>query len=58
MSGPAPATSNLTRLWQAVVVLLATAFAARLVWELLKPLLPILLLVGLLVAIYGWFRRP
>jgi hypothetical protein len=48
-----------SRVMAAVVVLLATAAGARLAAELLKPLVPLLLVAGTLGAIYALvFRRP
>lgn len=46
MSGPLPSSSWTTKAWQAALVVLGTAVLARVAWELLKPLVP-----GLLVAI-------
>ena len=57
MNGVGPSTSGVSRLWQAVLVLLAAALAARLVWELLAPLVPVLLATGIGLLLYGWLRR-
>lgn len=46
-----PSSSFMSRLWQAVLVLLAAAIVSRLAWELLRPLLPGLLVVAVLVGI-------
>lgn len=54
MHGP----TILSRVWQAALVLLAAAVVARLVWELLQPLLPSLLLLVIAVGLFSWFRRP
>jgi hypothetical protein len=56
MSGPGPDASGLSRLWQAVLVLVGAAFGARLVWELLRPLLPALLAGAVLILLISWFR--
>jgi hypothetical protein len=37
-------------LWQAVIVLVLAAGAARLVWALLEPVLPVLLVLVVLVG--------
>lgn len=50
--------SLLTQVWRGALVLVLSAFGARLVWELLKPLLPVALILLLLVAIFSLLRRP
>lgn len=44
------------RLLQAAVVLVLIALAARLVWELLRPLLPVLMLAAVLLSLGSWWR--
>ena len=51
MSQTAPSTSWAGRVWQAVLVLLAAAAGARLVWVLLEPLLPALGVIAVLLAV-------
>jgi hypothetical protein len=49
----------LHRAMAAVVVLLATAAGARLAAELMRPLVPLLLVAGFLGCLYALvFRRP
>jgi hypothetical protein len=55
-------SSLLDQLWRAVVLLLATAGATWLAWQLLKPMLPVLLVAGVVIlgvrtAIFGGRRR-
>jgi hypothetical protein len=51
-------TTLLQRAWQAALVVLVTALVARVAWELVKPMLPVLFVVVLLVGVYGvMFRR-
>lgn len=49
--------SVLQRVWQAALVLLAAALAARIAWEVLRPILPALVLVVVLLGIYGFMLR-
>lgn len=46
--------SLLERAWQAALVVLTTALVARVAWEVLKPLIPGLLIASILVGIYGF----
>lgn len=46
--------SLLQRAWQAALVVLTTALLARVAWEVLKPLVPGLLIVVVMVGIYGY----
>jgi hypothetical protein len=45
------------RVFAALVLLLAVAWAGRVIWELLAPLVPALVILVLLLAI-GWFILP
>lgn len=54
--------SLVDRLWRAVVLLLATAFAMSIAWQLVEPMLPTLVVFGVLVfviklALNGLGRR-
>lgn len=49
--------SLLQRAWQAALVVLTTAVLARVAWELLKPLVPGLLVAVVMVGIYGYMLR-
>lgn len=52
--GPTP--SLLARAWQAGLVVLGVAIAARVAWEILKPLVPGLLIGVVVVAMVGLLR--
>lgn len=52
-----PGGPVLQRAWQAALVVLTTAVLARVAWEVLKPLVPGLLVVVLLLGIYGYMLR-
>ena len=56
MNVPGQQASWTTKVWQAVIVLLAAAFGARLVWLVLAPLLPVLLTAVVLLAVFGLAR--
>jgi hypothetical protein len=47
----------LQKAWQAALVVLVTALVARVAWEVLKPLVPGLLLAAILVGIYGFMLK-
>jgi hypothetical protein len=49
--------SLLQRAWQAALVVLTTAVVARVAWEVLKPLVPGLLVIVVMVGIYGYMLR-
>ena len=47
----------LQKAWQAALVVLVTALVARVAWEVLKPLVPGLLIAVILVGIYGFMLK-
>ena len=49
--------SLLQKAWQAALVVLVTALVARVAWEVLKPLVPGLLIAVILVGIYGFMLK-
>lgn len=49
-----PMGSVLGRAWQAALVVLATAVAARVAWELLEPLVPGLLIATFLIGVLSY----
>ncbi len=49
--------SLLQKAWQAALVVLVTALVARVAWEVLKPLVPGLLVAVIFVGIYGFMLR-
>ena len=49
--------SLLQTAWQAALVVLATAVIARVVWEVLRPLVPGLLVAVILIGIYGYMLK-
>lgn len=58
MSAESPGGSPLLqKAWQAALVVLVTALVARAAWEVLKPLVPGLLIAVILVGIYGFMLR-
>lgn len=61
MTGSGPNSSLLGTIWQAAVVVLLTAVAVRVAWEVLSPLVPGLLVISLLVLVISLAlrgRRP
>lgn len=52
MSGPLPGSWQ-SRVWSALLVLVAVAVGARIVWEVLHPLLGGLLVLVVLVGLFG-----
>lgn len=61
MTAGGPNSSLLSTIWQAAVVVLLTAVAVRVAWEVLSPLVPGLLVVSLLVLVLSLAlrgRRP
>lgn len=38
-------------------MLLAAAFAGRMAWELLAPVVPTLITIGIVLLLAGWLRR-
>lgn len=52
-----PGSRILQVAWQAALVVLTTAVVARVAWEVLKPLVPGLLIAVILVGIYGFMLR-
>ena len=49
--------SLLQKAWQAALVVLVTALVARVAWEVLKPLVPGLLIAVILIGIYGFMLK-
>lgn len=61
MTGGGPNSSLLGTIWQAALVVLLTAVAVRVAWEVLSPLVPGLTVVSLLVLVVSLAlrgRRP
>ena len=61
MTGGGPNSSLLGTIWQAAVVVLLTAVAVRVAWEVISPLVPGLLAISLLVLVISLAlrgRRP
>lgn len=55
--GTPDSASLLVRAWQAALVVLMTALASRVAWEVLKPLVPGLLVAVLLLGVIGFVIR-
>ncbi len=51
MTAPLPGASWTSRVWQACLVLVAVAATARIVEWALSPLLPSLIVIGVLIAV-------
>lgn len=52
-----PTDSWANRIWQSVLVLIVGAVGARMVWELLEPMLPMLFAIAGLVGVIGLAGR-
>lgn len=57
MTGGGPNSSLLGTIWQAAVVVLLTAVAVRVAWEVLSPLVPGLLVISLLALVISLALR-
>lgn len=55
--GKGPGGSLLQMVWQATLVVLMAAVVARVVWEVLRPLVPGLLVAVILVGMYGFMLK-
>jgi hypothetical protein len=47
-----------SRVWQSALVLLGTAMAARVAYEALEPIIPMLVVAAILAALLGFIVRP
>ena len=57
MTGGGPNSSLLSTIWQAALVVLLTAVAVRVAWEVLSPLVPGLLVISLLLLVISLALR-
>ena len=57
MNGPQQGSSLVQRAWQSALVVLATAVFSRVAWEILKPLVPGLFIILVLLGIYSFMFR-
>lgn len=57
MTGGGPNSPLLSTIWQAALVVLLTAVAVRVAWEVLGPLVPGLLVISVLVLVLSLALR-
>ena len=51
MNNGGPSSPLLNQVWQAALVIILTAVIARVAWELLRPVVPTLIVIGFFVLV-------